>query len=76
MAETEGVPPIGLDEARLRDLVPLVLESATAKLVSWRWERLQYGGTNPVSGGLYRLTGMAHNGGESIPWSLGLKVVC
>jgi hypothetical protein len=76
MAATEGVPLTGLDEAQLRELVPLVLQSGTAELVSWRWERLQYGGSNPVSGGLYRFAGMAHDGGETVPWSLILKVVC
>ncbi len=76
MTSAVRVPPTELDDALLRNLVPWVLRNPTAEFVTWRYVRLEYGGSNPVSGGLYRLAGTAHVGGTTMPWSLILKVVC
>ena len=76
MTTADSIPPPGFDEALLRDLVPRMLRDPTAELATWRCARLDYGGSNPVSGGLYRLAGTARADGATAPWSLILKVVC
>jgi hypothetical protein len=75
MTVTHDAHPAGLDAALLRDLVPRVVRS-TAELVTWHCSRLDYGGSNLASGGLYRVGGTAQDTGETVSWSLILKIVC
>lgn len=59
-------------------LVPLVrqaLADEQAELVDWSCCRLPVGGLNPVTAGIYRLSGSARCRGRLIPWSLILKII-
>ena len=76
MTVTDDAQPAGLDDALLRDLVPRVLQRSTVELVTWHCIRLDYGGLNLASGGLYRVGGTAQDIGETVSWSLILKIVC
>ncbi len=75
MAATEGSPTstiVSRDEllGPLRQLVA----SATAEPVAWRLEQLSGGFGNPVSLGLYRVSGEGQDGGRAFTWSLVLKM--
>ena len=56
-------------------LAPLarLMGSATAEPLAWRVEQLGGGFGNPVSQGLYRVSGEGHDGERAFDWSLVLK---
>lgn len=64
----------GLDRAALTSPVRRALGCPGAEIVDWQTRPIAYRHPNPVSGGLYRLTGTAQDGGEMVPWSLVLKI--
>lgn len=64
----------GLDRAALIHPVRLTLGRPGAEIVDWQTRPIAYQHPNPISGGLYRLTGTAQDGGETLPWSLVLKI--
>jgi hypothetical protein len=64
----------GLDRASLTNPVRRVLGRPGAEIFEWQTRPIAYRHVNPVSGGLYRVTGTAQDGGETIPWSLVLKI--
>ena len=69
----------GLDGRRLAPLVRRALGCPTLDVVDWRHAQIAYLDTNPVSLGLFRLSGTARDGATdgatAVPWSLILKVV-
>jgi len=64
----------GLDDDVLATPVGRCLRSSTARIDAWEIAALGIGVGNPVSLGVYRVTGTAEDGGTMIPWSLILKV--
>lgn len=64
----------GLDIEVLATPVGRCLGSSTARIDAWEVTALGIGVGNPVSLGVYRVTGTAEDGGAMIPWSLILKV--
>ena len=68
------VPPEAVDGESLTPLVRRVLQSATAEVLDWQVHRLGGGFGNPVSLGLYRFAGKGQDRGETVPWSLVLKI--
>lgn len=64
----------GLDHAVLTGPVCRALGRPGAEIVDWQPRPIAYRHLNPISGGLYRLTGTAQDNGETIPWSLVLKI--
>lgn len=59
-------------------LAPLVCQAVAderAELVDWSCCRLPVGALNPVTVGVYRLSGNARCHGRLIPWSLILKII-
>ena len=64
--------------ARLTPLVRRALGCETLEVAEWRHERMTYLDTNPISLGLYRITGTARDhaapGMPPVPWSLIVKV--
>ena len=61
-----------IDSATLTPLVRGSLGSETAEVINWEIHQVHGGGTHA---GVYRLSGDAHDGGETITWSLILKVI-
>ena len=64
----------GLDHAALTSPVCRALGRPGAEITDWQTRPIAYRRLNPISGGLYRLTGTAQDSGERIPWSLVLKI--
>lgn len=64
----------GLDDEALAIPVGRCLSSSTAKICAWTVEALGIGVGNPVSLGVYRVTGTAEDERGIHPWSLILKV--
>lgn len=72
MTTTPPHPP--LDQITLLDPVRRALGSATAEIGDWRCQPIPYRGAVPSSGGLYRISGIGHDRGTSVSWSLVLKI--
>ncbi len=66
------VPLDDLDEARLTPIVRQALDSQSATVADWRQEKVSSG--IGLGTAVYRLTGRAQDDGQTIPWSLILKV--
>lgn len=63
-----------IDRTTLRAPVRQALQRETVELVSWEYS---VGGAagNQVSAGVYRFTGLGRDQGDTIPWSIILKVI-
>ena len=61
-----------INRETLTPLVRQALGSDTVEVTDWQHDRLLHGST---SGGVSRLTGSAHDQGQTVAWSLILKVV-
>jgi hypothetical protein len=55
--------------------VRCALQNDTAEVLDWEIEQIGGGIGNPVSVGLYRITGHAQAGGQTVDWSLILKII-
>lgn len=64
-----------LDRDLLTGPVRRALESESAEVRMWRCRPISYDHTDAVSGGLFRVSGTAHDHGAAVSWSLVLKVV-
>jgi hypothetical protein len=69
---TAGAPE--LDRGRLVDVAASSLGRAVDSIGDWTVAPLAYNVFNPVSQGVYRVTGIAVSGGMSLPWSAMLKI--
>ncbi|HEX9988054.1 MAG TPA: hypothetical protein VGE45_06185 [Chloroflexia bacterium] len=63
-----------VDRAVLTPIVRSALGKETIEVDHWRCQRLKMG-TGPMTEGVYRFEGMAHDKGKHIGWSVVLKVV-
>src|SRR5207245_2459829 len=72
MAETQFTQALvdELDDEALAGPVERCLDSSTARIRAWEIEALGIGIGNPVSVGVYRVSGTAEDRGAVIPWSL------
>jgi hypothetical protein len=61
-----------IDPSTLSPLVRDVLDSETAEVVRWNAEPIHASRTEAST---YRLSGEAHDGDETVPWSLILKII-
>ncbi len=71
------IPPQleAIEQQVLTDLVRQAVGRETLQLTTWDARPLHYDATNLVSLGVYRLTGLARAGSQTLPWSLILKMV-
>lgn len=67
-----SLPPI--NQTLLSGPVRRALGSATVEVADWQCEVL-HGGYGSASGGVYRVTGTGRDQGQTVPWSLVLKIV-
>jgi hypothetical protein len=74
MAMASAADPTTLDRENLTGPVRTVLGRDTSEIIDWQREPLS-GSCNPKSGGVYRVTGSADDQGETLSWSLVLKVL-
>ena len=64
-----------IDRETLTRLVRRVIQSAKVEVLDWQFRPLGGGFGNPVSLGLYRFSGKGKDRGETVLWSLVLKVI-
>jgi len=64
-----------INPAMLTPIIQRVLDSSDAVLGDWQMSPLPHTVINPVSGGLHRVSGSAHVGAETQPWSVILKIM-
>jgi hypothetical protein len=69
-----AVPGPELDRARLTRVAAAALGRPVDALFDWTVAPLGYTVFNPVSAGVYRVTGTARSGASSLPWSAILKI--
>ncbi len=74
---TNSLPPIlsALDESTLKPVVRKSLHLANLQVTDWHVCQLGGGFGNPVSLGVYRIEGTAHDGARDLPWSVILKLI-
>ena len=70
--QTANVPDV--HQAMLTPLVQSALNSDTAEVLDWDCERL-YGGIG-LGTAIYLCSGVGHDRGQKVPWSLILKTLC
>jgi hypothetical protein len=70
---TQASAVLELDPNSFRAVLRRALDKDTIELLSWSAEPLG-GAANDVTGGLFLVTGTAHDRGEVAPWSLVVKV--
>lgn len=75
IAEEVAAEVGAFDAAALTPVVRKALQSSTVVPSSWDIQRLGYRATNPVTAGIYRVTGTAIDGAATLPWSVILKVL-
>ena len=63
-----------LDSATLTGYVRDLLSCQTLTVADWRYEAINIG-RGSATGGVYRVTGIAHDHGEQLSWSMILKVL-
>jgi len=63
-----------INKTTLISPVRYALHSDTLEVLDWQSRQLGGGFGNPVSLGLYCITGAAQERGETVPWSLVLKM--
>jgi hypothetical protein len=63
-----------LDRARLTSVAAAALGRSVDELGEWKVEPVGYTVFNPVSQGIFRVTGTARSGATSLPWSVVLKI--
>lgn len=69
-------PPLPeINSFALAQRVGRTVGSADAALGGWQCIALDHHVINPVSGGLFRVTGTADAGGVTLPWSFVLKII-
>jgi hypothetical protein len=69
-----GAPPLtAIDQATLTPLVRHALNSATVEVTSWNYEQLHAGVGEGTA--VYRFAGQGRDRGQTMPWSLVLKVL-
>ena len=66
--------PPELDRARLAAVASGALGRSVDAVVDWTVTPVGYTVFNPVSQGIFRVTGTARSGGTSLPWSAVLKI--
>ena len=69
-----GVPLQELDDQTLTPVVARALNTATITLGQWQATKI-HENYNPLTEGVYRVTGTAHAGARTLPWSVILKIV-
>ena len=71
--ETQAAQLAAVDQATLTPLVQSALGSKTVEVVNWEFEQLHGG----IAAGtaVYRFSGQGHDQGQTIPWSLILKIL-
>lgn len=67
-------PSLDLDRELLMPIVTRALGQGFDELGEWTVRRIGYTAFNPVSEGLYRVSGSAQRGADEIQWSVVLKV--
>src|SRR4051794_36176160 len=63
-----------LDEQVLTTVVRQVLNNTAIEILEWKVVSI-HGQYNPVTGGVYRVTGSAAQFEREVPWSVVLKIV-
>lgn len=63
-----------VDRVALTRPIRRMLSSDTVEVLDWQFRPLRAGSGNPVSAGLYRFAGSGQDRGETVPWSLVLKI--
>jgi hypothetical protein len=71
--ETQAAQLAAIDQATLTPLVQSALGSKTVEVVNWEFEQL-YGGI-AAGTAVYRFSGQGRDQGQTIPWSLILKIL-
>jgi hypothetical protein len=71
--ETQAAPLAAIDEATLTPPVQSALGSKTLEVVNWECRQLHGGLAAGTS--VYRFSGQGCDGGQTIPWSLILKIL-
>jgi len=66
--------PVTIDRETLSVPVRAALGRDTAEIIDWQRTTL-HGGVSPTTGGVYRVMGRADDHGETLVWSLVLKVL-
>jgi hypothetical protein len=79
-AAIDGCQSFGTHEpwigrAELTKVVQQALGSGTAEVDGWEARPLTYDYTSPITAGIYRVAGTAHEAERRVSWSLVLKVV-
>lgn len=64
-----------IDAALLEPVARRASGRAEMRIRDWQVSQMGGGAGNPVSVGLYRFSGSGQDGGESVPWSVVLKVI-
>lgn len=73
---TEFAEPVaGLDQAALTGPVRRALGRPDAAVLDWDVQPLTYRHANPITEGLYRISGTARDRAATAPWSVVLKIV-
>jgi hypothetical protein len=70
-----GEPLPWLDAASLTSAIRRALARPAVELVRHQVRPLEYAAINPISGGVYRIEGVARDGPATFPWSLIVKIV-
>ncbi len=74
-APSPSSPPFPVDDAQLAAFVRTALAAPDAQPGPWWWEPVGYPFDSPTTGGLFRVRGVAIDGGRPRRWSLFVKVL-
>ena len=69
-----AVPPIDVARETLTGVVGRALGQPIDEVGDWTAAPIGYAVLNPISAGLYRVSGSARSGANTIPWSIVLKL--
>lgn len=72
--ETQAAQLDAIDQATLTPLVQSALNSETVRVTTWDYDQL-HGGIG-LGTAIYRFSGVGHDQGQQVPWSLILKTLC